>query len=163
MVQMAARVNKPSTYNLIALNCFKMLFGRENARAELAVKGDDTYISGGFVERKIERLKKVTNHEPRTIEFLASQRDAFERTIAKLKEQVSRVIVVQVPITGELYSSLENAAEIDSYFSSFEGVDYYNFNDRMDLDSKAYFYDSHHLNQDGVILFNEELLNVLNL
>lgn len=39
---------------------------------------------------------------------------------------------------------------------------YYNFNERLILNDSLHFYDSNHLNQNGVELFNEELIKMVN-
>ena len=38
---------------------------------------------------------------------------------------------------------------------------YYNFNEMISLDDSLHFYDSHHLNQNGVNIFNAKLIDVL--
>ena len=40
--------------------------------------------------------------------------------------------------------------------------EYYNFNEIITLNDTLYFYDSHHLNQDGVNIFNKKLIELLN-
>jgi hypothetical protein len=39
---------------------------------------------------------------------------------------------------------------------------YYNFNEKMTLNDSLHFYDANHLNQNGVELFNEKLIELLN-
>jgi len=38
---------------------------------------------------------------------------------------------------------------------------YYNFNELITLSDSVHFYDSHHLNQSGVDVFNNALLDLL--
>jgi hypothetical protein len=40
-------------------------------------------------------------------------------------------------------------------------ADYYNFNEMMSLNDSLHFYDAHHHNQNGVELFNEKLIEVI--
>ena len=40
-------------------------------------------------------------------------------------------------------------------------AEYYNFNNIMEVDDSLHFYDAHHLNQDGVELFNEKLIELV--
>ena len=42
-------------------------------------------------------------------------------------------------------------------------AEYYDFNLLIDLDDNSHYFDHHHLNQIGVNLFNEKLIEVLNL
>ena len=39
---------------------------------------------------------------------------------------------------------------------------YYNFNKIVTLNDSLHFYDSHHLNQNGVEIFNKRLIKILN-
>jgi len=38
---------------------------------------------------------------------------------------------------------------------------YYNFNEMINLVDTLHFYDSHHLNQKGVRLFNEKIIKLI--
>ena len=70
-----------------------------------------------------------------------------------------RAILVQAPVTKKFYDSYSNNSEIDAYYKSL--AEYYNFNQILNLPSTRYFYDYHHLNQDGIEIFNKSLLEIL--
>lgn len=48
---------------------------------------------------------------------------------------------------------------MDSLFQSYGK--YYNFNEFIQMDDSLHFYDVDHLNQGGVNIFNEKLLDIL--
>ena len=67
--------------------------------------------------------------------------------------------MVQTPITQAFYKSVSNHSEFDDRMRKY-GV-YYNFNNLVELRDELHFYDSDHLNQDGVELFSVKLIEIL--
>jgi hypothetical protein len=126
---------------------------------ESRIKKNDKYIMGGFVEKADEANTHSLKFENRNLIFFDKQKMAFERTLQKVRANGIKLILVQAPVSEELYSSFNNRNEIDDYFSSFEGVPYLNYNKMLSLPSREYFYDASHLNQKGVEIFNQALLN----
>ena len=122
-------------------------------------KWKDTYVKGGFVEKAISFFENNEAYPLKKWWLVKYQKEALERILKKFEKLKINVILVQAPITKELYNSFSNISETDSYFKSL--ADYYNFNNILMLDSTRHFYDSHHLNQDGVEIFNKSLLNIL--
>ncbi|MDQ3192347.1 MAG: DUF1574 domain-containing protein [Bacteroidota bacterium] len=118
----------------------------------------DKYISGGYVEKELAENTHKRGFTLKNIDLLPAQKEAFERTIQKLNEKGIKVLLIQAPITREYYDSIKNKKKIDNYFSGFQNVTYYNFNNYYYLNSVKDFYDHHHLNQRGVKDFNKELL-----
>lgn len=150
--------------DLWVLNTFFYAIGKKLADGKKNIKdnaGDDedAYISGGFVQKKSLENTSSLVFDDKQIEFLESQKDAFERILAVASRKNVQIILVQAPITSEYYRSIKNMNEINNYFLSRKANAYYNFNDFMSLDSKAFFYDHHHLNQNGVQFFNKALLD----
>ena len=83
----------------------------------------------------------------------------FEQIVKTIKEKEIELILVYAPITKKHYETYSNNKYYDSLMSSYGN--YYNFNEIMNLEDSSHFYDSHHLNQNGVQLFNEKLLNLI--
>lgn len=135
------------------------LLGWDAYYVEPVKKGKDTYIQGGYVEQEISFFTGDNTYRLKNRAFLASQKNALERIVNRLKKLGTDVIIVQTPVTKAYYDSFMDNSEIDSYLKSL--TDYYNFNDILKLPRSKYFYDSHHLNQDGVDLFNTTLLKLL--
>ena len=84
------------------------------------------------------------------------QFEAFEKIIARLKDEKIRFILVYAPIASSLYKSYTNQKAFDKKMSGFG--DYYNFNVIIQLDDSLHFYDADHLNRKGVEVLNENLL-----
>jgi len=88
----------------------------------------------------------------------ASQLSAFDRVLHLIRSGGADVVLVQAPVTQSLYRSYRNNREFDRFMA--QKGNYINFNSELiSLDEQDHFYDAQHLNQDGVILFNTELLD----
>lgn len=160
-LNMAFKLNSIIVYNTLIYKMIRSLIGFDKDFIEPLIndKSKDKYISGGFVEKELAYNKNIDNYSLKIWDFYDYQIDAFEQTISLLQKQNIKVILVQAPITSELYISYSNNSEIDHYFSSIS--EYYNFNDIVKLSSTQHFYDDHHLNTYGVKIFNEKLISIL--
>ncbi|MEJ5273996.1 MAG: hypothetical protein WH035_07685, partial [Spirochaetota bacterium] len=77
-----------------------------------------------------------------------------------LKKRKIKFIIIHSPITRYEYSSYLNTSELNEYFKS-KGF-YLNFNEiNLPLNDNIHFYDRHHLNQYGVYLFDNYLIEYL--
>ena len=155
---MALDLNNVTVYNTLIYGMIRDLLNLDSDFVEPIQNGEDIYIKGGFVEKEILFFENKESYASKKWEVIKYQKKAFERILEKLKKLKINVILVQAPITKEHYDSYSNNSEIDSYFKSL--ADYYNFNDILELPSTRYFFDSHHLNQDGVEIFNKSLVNI---
>jgi len=135
------------------------LLGWDDYYTEPVQKRKDTYIKGGYVEKHTSASVIKDAYPSTARNYLKTQKKVLERIINKLKKLNIDTIIVQAPITRAYYDSFPDNSEIDSYLRSL--ADYYNFNDILELPTSRYFYDSHHLNQDGVEIFNKTLINIL--
>ena len=68
-------------------------------------------------------------------------------------------MLVYAPIPKANYNSFSNNTYFDSIMKSY--APYYNFNETISLIDSLHFYDADHLNQDGVHIFNEKVMEVL--
>lgn len=125
---------------------------------EPVAREEDTYISGGYVEREISyfRHKKGREKEWRIDD---EQFAHFAKVIDMFNKRNIPVVLVNAPITSGQYKSYTNNREIDQKIGQF--APYYNFNELMSLDDSLNFYDASHLNQNGVEEFNRKLIEVL--
>lgn len=151
------------TRNIKALNAFlfastSQLLGLHGQYNEPRLKGNDTYIPGGFVERKLlafERSAESIAVAPLRI----AQLQCFQHNIEELKSRGIRVVLVYAPIPKVSYKNLAHQALFDQLMHAHG--EYYNFNARLQLNDSLHFYDADHLNQRGVERFNAALLEVL--
>jgi len=122
--------------------------------------GFDTYVPGGYVERTVSFYKPKNNSLQRAYHIQANQLKAFEENMVLIKRSGIQLILVQAPVPSTVYNSYSNNDYYDSLMNSFS-VPYYNFNKLLALNDSLHFYDSSHLNQIGVKIFNEKLLEKL--
>lgn len=159
-VKMCFRANNIKTYNTLIYSYYKQVLGSNKDYRESAIKKDDRYIPGGFVEKKMALYKSPpdkTNNK-KVCKLNNVQLDIFKSILKNLSEKKIKYVLVQAPVTNYVFKSYANSAEIDSVFNSL-GT-YYNFNKLLQLNDSL-FYDSHHLNQNGVIIFNNSFIEVL--
>lgn len=161
-IQMALKINNIRVYNTLIYAIFNDIFSLDQDFTEEITKGYDTYIDGGYVERLPDPNIIELDFEPRYLDLnnvRQYQFRAFQEIRSILEESDIAVVLIQAPITAERYNSYLNNAEIDSYFR--ELGNYYNFNELISLSDQEHFYDSHHMNQAGVEIFDQALLNIL--
>lgn len=125
---------------------------------ESMVHGDDTYVMGGFVEKKLSYFR-YRKEEPKEWRINDEQFRRFEKVVEMIENRDIPIVLVNAPIASGRYDSYTNSEEIDQKLSEYGK--YYNFNELMSLDDSLYFYDASHLNQRGVELFNHKLIEVL--
>ena len=77
-----------------------------------------------------------------------------------LKDRKIELLLVFAPIPKVNYHSYVNKSYFDSAMQTYST--YYNFNEIVSLNDSLHFYDSDHLNQNGVKIFNEKLIELLN-
>lgn len=121
--------------------------------------GLDHYVSGGYVERQAGNQKSYTIPDSISLKLDKKQLKAFEKTINLLKNKNISFVLVQAPVTKELYHSFRETEPFNKLMSSY-GM-YYNFNEIELLQDSVLFYDSDHLNQRGTEKFNKILFDTL--
>lgn len=159
LFSMIMEVGQVKGYNTFLFAMLKSL-GEKTKKKEQRMHGD-RYIRGGYVETREVIKDKRELHTPGNAEKLELQESkhvpAFEESLKALKESNIPVILVQAPVSEAEYKNVSNQDELDRYFSSFDGVPYYNFNKILSLEDSC-FIDPHHLNQRGVEEFNRALI-----
>ena len=158
-LEMAFNLNHIKTYNTLGYAYMRDVFSLNKSFEEKLQRDMDTYVSGGYVERQLQYFKPIPLPELE-IELNDAQWNSFLENIALIREANIEVIFVYAPITPSLYDSYTNNDYFNTLMKS-QGT-YYNFNEILSMDDSLHFYDSHHLNQKGVDIFNKELLDILN-
>lgn len=156
--QMALEVNSPRTYNTLLYSIHRDFLHLNDDYIEPLKTKVDTYISGGFVEKKISFYKPVPIEKTEII-LQNSQLKAFQDCVNEIRKRNIELILVNAPVTHNLYSSYTNPEYFDNTMKKFG--DFYNFNKIAKLSDTLDFYDSHHLNQNGVEIFNSKLIEIL--
>jgi len=158
-LKMALKINNIKTYNTLIYGFIHDLLGLNKSFSEPIINGNDKYISGGYVAKEIG-LYKPTEFEKKEISLRDYQLESFSEIVQMIKNKNIELILVYAPITEVNYKSYSNNHYFDSTMKSY--TEYYNFNEIIDLNDSLHFYDSHHLNQNGVDIFNEKLIELLN-
>lgn len=157
-IEMALKLGNMKTYNTLYYDFLRELLNLNSSYVEPLKKRDEKYISGGFVEKKVYRYKYETHNKSKW-NTNSHQLKEFENIINIIKEKKIELILVFAPISSNYYNSFENKKTFDSIMR--EKGKYYNFNKILKLDDSLHFYDSNHLNQNGVNLFNRKLISLL--
>lgn len=159
VLHMAFCVNNIKVYNSLLYAYFKQAIGGAQNLYEPALRETSTYIKGGYEEKPMRYLKNDSVFTPRNCIFKKEQLKAFYRNLQFLRNNSTPYILVQAPNTKSVYNSIQNTRQIDSLYHTC-GT-YFNFNNVPGFTDTLYFYDYGHLNQQGVILFNGKLIDIL--
>jgi len=154
-VKMALEVNNIKVYNTFIYAFIRQKLNLDINYSEPQIKDDETYIPGGYVEKKLVFFKKI-NYKNQKWDFKQKQFKAFNDAVSFIKERGVKLILVNPPITKSLYKSYENNHTFDSIMAT--SGNYYDFNGKVSLDDSLNFYDQVHLNQSGVEKFDSVLI-----
>jgi hypothetical protein len=158
-LEMAFKINNIKTYNTLVYGFICDLLGSNTSFSEPSIKGDDNYISGGFVEKKLS-FYQPKDFKKEKLLLRDSQLESFSKIVQLLKTKKIKLILVYAPIPKVNYYRVINSKYFDSIMRKH--ATYYNFNELISLNDSLHFYDSNHLNQNGVEIFNKELIELLN-
>jgi len=158
-LKMASKINQLKVYNTYLYSVLRDLIRLDDDYVEPIKFKKDTYISGGYIE------KMVYFNEPKSytdsIEFYIPdfQLESFEFVINAVKASGAELKIVYAPITKVLYRSYTNNDYFDKLMTKYG--DYRNYNKVLKLNDTVHFYDDNHLNQLGVKVFNEKVIEDL--
>ena len=157
-IEMALTINNQKVYNTLIYGLFRDIVGLNNDFTEEKTKNEDTYITGGYIEREHETMKWEpsipTSQEPNKYQI-----NAFKNIVLMLYEMEIPLLLVQSPIAQELYKTYENGVQFDREMN--QKSTYINFNIEPILNDSLHFYDAEHMNQKGVEIFNERLIFIV--
>jgi len=165
--KMALSINNIKTYNTLFFGLiYEKLIG--NKFEEPLENGKDTYISGGYVEREMSFYKPPTPGKQieRKWDLKKEQLKNVESILEKIQKENIKSILVFAPITKSRYQLYSNNEEFDELMETYAkkyDATYYNFNKIINVNDSLHYYDSSHLNQDGVEFFNKALIKEIGL
>lgn len=122
-------------------------------------KGSDTYIPGGYVEKKLRHYKHAPPERPTHFTARPEQVAALDRMLALLKAEGVRTIAVEAPVTRSRRASAVDQDQFAEWITA--KLPYFDLQGRVPLDDSLHFYDAHHLNQLGVDRMNGVLIDLL--
>ncbi len=156
---MALKINHIKTWNTLIYAWYRDLFNVNKDFKENPVKWKDLYIKGGYVQKEVSYFKPPKKWDSKEITINKMQLKYFNEIIKDIKKRNIDLLLVYAPIPSENYNRYKNNKYFDSLMSTY--AKYYNFNKIVKLNDTLHFFDSHHLNQNGVKIFNEKLLQIL--
>lgn len=110
----------------------------------------EVYRSQGFIEIKDGSYKNIIQHTSSNIK--SPQLNAFINNLRYLDELDIPVILVYAPVTSSESGRFIDQKKYEKIMSEYDN--YIDFSQLDFLVDSLHFYDYHHLNQDGVELFN---------
>lgn len=158
--RLALRVNHLRTYNTFLYALYRDVFNRNTNISEKKRKGMHLYRKNGYVERDVTYFKYKT-YSPRKYHLRNDQILALKRIVSKLKIRNIPYYLVEAPVTKGIYNRYKNHDEYKAIIKPLG--EYFDFNQILNLDDSLHFYDAHHLNQHGVEIFNQKLIDTLRL
>jgi hypothetical protein len=156
--KMALELNNIKIYNTFLYGTYIDFIDLNANYKEQRRKKYDNYIPGGFVEHDMKTTKIKTYNQSEWV-FKENQLLHFEEIISYLKSEKIEVKLVYAPIPKSIYKSYSNRKEFDSIMKSHG--EYINFNENPFLNDSLHYYDNDHLNQEGVTIFNQKLIELL--
>ena len=123
---------------------------------EKKVKGDDRYVSGGYVRNTKKRRESDNDNEPLIVDIRNGGFDFFLKNIEYLEKFNKEIVLVYAPLPKDTYERYTQNGVIDSIYESI-GLPYLNYN-HLELDDTLHFKDHNHLNHAGVQLFNQAVI-----
>lgn len=159
LIKMTLKQNHLKIYNTLIYGLYREIFHHDKENySENRVRKKDTYYRGGFVEKDLVFYKKE-NIEKQKWNYNAVQFNSFRNIVNELKKRNIDLILIQAPVTTDLYNSYKNNQDFDYEIRKYGN--YFNFNERIHLNDSIHFLDYHHLNKYGVEIFNKNLLKML--
>jgi poly-D-alanine transfer protein DltD len=157
---MAVKINHLKTYNTLIFGLYNDVFGWNRDFQEPLSKNSGTYIEGGYV--KTEDIFHITPvKDSSSWNWDKKQFRAFEENIEIIQKSGAKVVFIKAPVTKVLYNAFVDNEEYDRKMKAYG--EYFNFNKIVDLVDTLHFSDTHHLNHQGVQVFNKKLLEVIPL
>ena len=158
-LRMALEINNYKVYNTLLFAMIRNYFLTNKMYAEPITKGADTYVSGGYVERRDLHSEQVDIGKSYSLKwkYEISQFIALSEIMDLIKERKIKVLFVNAPVPRIRYTSFPSLYEFENRIGSFGK--YLDFNKLITLDEARYFFDENHLNQMGVDTFNRSLIN----
>lgn len=116
--------------------------------------GENLYISGGYVERLDGdfELKDIYEQE---WDFREDQWQSFTAIVEKIVHSDSELLIVHSPRNTEFI--YHGGDKLSNYLGA-KNLKYYNYKDLKFINDSKHFYDPTHLNQEGVRLYNNFLI-----
>ena len=134
-IKMCVKLNNIKSYNAFIYGVYRDIFNKNSFFKESKIKGKDEYISGGYVEKEVGFYvqEEITQKPWTPYEY---QLKELNEIALILKEKKIPLVLVQAPVTSNLYSS-SRVNVFDSTMNLYGN--YYNYNKLIELDDSYHF------------------------
>lgn len=157
-IEMARSINNFKVYNTLFYGFVCDFLNLNSNYKEPDVIGKNTYIQGGYVESELSFFKQKKLAE-RTYEFKELQIRTFKEVLSIIDEKNIPYILIDAPVTNCYLDSYTNKHVYDSIMN--KSGSFYDFNSILSLTDSIHFYDADHLNQLGVEIFTNKLIDII--
>lgn len=158
-LRMTASLRSPEALMTLVATQWSRLRAPLDAAPAEPVPGE-TYVEGGYLE-KTDTLKTFPEQSSRTWTLEDRQMDYLRRIVTLCRKHGTEVLFVSHPLPDERLAAVTNDEETYLQLEAFareEGVPYNNFHGKLPLRTFEHFYDDHHLNAAGGVIFSEAVL-----
>ncbi|MFN3874550.1 MAG: hypothetical protein ACK4L7_01395 [Flavobacteriales bacterium] len=159
-LRMAAGIPNILVWNTLAYGIVRKASGFDEGMPEPLRSEKDTYVPGGYVERKIGHFSPKGRPKPMPFAPSPEQWRAFEDLLKEIERQGVPVVLVEAPVTRWMREGIYREHDRFARMMAASGryIDMYG---KAALDDSLHFYDHAHLNQRGAELFNAALIDTL--
>jgi len=121
----------------------------------------DKYIPYCFVERVNQSYQdnKTFVANSASTNIREKNLESLDKIVEMMADRDIKLLLIQVPVIPQRYKTKADSDAIDELFSK-RGY-YINFNKKLSFLTTDYFFDSSHLNNRGVLVFDELLISTL--
>ena len=120
----------------------------------------DKYIRSGYVEKDMDYYDLKPDYRIDTTCICNAMQMMFlNKTIELLKKRDINYLLVEAPVPSVLYKSYDNHDQYSAKISEY-GT-FIDYNTRLTLNDSLDFYDSHHMNRNGVEKYDSLIINDL--
>jgi hypothetical protein len=158
ITKMVFSQNHIKLYNLLIFKSITYLIGNPPVPI-YKFRNEDKYVPGGFTEKSLTINNFSSVFQPSESIVNIKQIESLKRILKYLNDREVKVILIQAPITSYRYDCELSNNSFDNLMNNFG--EYYNFNEIIQLNDTLHFFDSHHLNQNGVVSFNARVIEML--
>ncbi|WZL88708.1 hypothetical protein VS868_14015 [Salinimicrobium sp. 3283s] len=117
---------------------YKEYFFKSLEEREELTKGVNKYISGGFVERDVERIE-IHEKLNQQWKYNKDQWESFEEILTFILESESKLIVLHSPLHNSIsYSNTERLTE----YLRLRNIPYHNYKNLIFINDSLHFYDA---------------------
>ncbi len=152
--KLAIKTKNIKVFNTWVYALYKEYFFNALNDREKLTKKNDQYIPNGYVERKVSFNRVQGDFEQNWV-YNDIQWNSFVEIIEMIRKTKSDLIIVHSPRhSGYKYN---NEDKLINYLES-QSIPFYNYKDLNFINDTLHFYDPSHLNQNGVDLYNQLIL-----